>query len=235
MAKRGLIWLTMALAITAAVLIPAQAAGDQAGPSESASGQQAESPSVWPPMTVVFLYGESGLPGIKTTLEYLDEYHWRSVGGGYLSFFNGEFVVTRDSSDTYLVQRHDGSGALLPLRWFRPDWFSMIAGYGFGHDPALSGDGIEGYSLDYEWACPTDDLVELGLDVPAACDAGEAFFMTRESYRFRTDIEPPLVIEAFSEIDGEKVGHYQVLEVDFTRPNPNLTIPAGANVLIIGE
>ncbi|MCO5178183.1 MAG: hypothetical protein M9890_14605, partial [Thermomicrobiales bacterium] len=61
--------------------------------------------------------------------------------------------------------------------------------------------------------CPIQEAGHPPMPQPAACDHGDTYREV-ESWTFRTDITPPMVISGYNEIDGKVVSTVEVLNVE---------------------
>lgn len=185
--------------------------------SAEADSAKAQAGADWQPVTVTYRSGST-----IAQLEYMDARHWRKeiiedrlhpeAVGSVMSFGDQTFRQTqRDTATAYEDTLTDG--VAVPERWLHPGFDAVLQ---YKHYVASPGDAPN--TIVYQQVfptvpCPVQEVGHPRIPQPAACDHGNTYREV-ESWTFRTDITPPMVISGYNEIDGKIVSTVEVLSVE---------------------
>lgn len=208
----------LALALTFAVSLATMLAPAGDGPRDSSAQTDIDD---WPAMTITYI-----AEGSMVRVEYESRNEWRSqvvsgvspgvvtefVDGTYRTFerqiVNGDAATVERRRETY------SDGVVVPARWLHPEFAVGLEYRRYTVTTDATADRAT-YSMRYTIPCPPDTPGHPPIpDLPEVCNT-QVTFEELETFVFRTDIEPPMVVDYISDVEGEATIVAQVVDVEF--------------------
>lgn len=185
--------------------------------SAEADSARKQAATDWQPVTITY-QSDSTIARV----EYRDTQYWRKeiiedrrhpeAVGTVMSFGDQTYRQTQsDIATDYEDTVTDGIA--VPERWLHPGFEAVLQ---FTHYVAHTGDAPNTavYAQVFPSVpCPVQEAGHPSMPQPAACDHGDTYREV-ESWTFRTDITPPMVIWGYNEVDGKVMSTVEVLSVE---------------------
>lgn len=177
----------------------------------------------WSSLAVTYRMGNT-----VVRLDYQDAYHWRKeilenrddseLAGTVMTFEDSTYreypvnTIDKRTGQAFVYEETLTGGIEVPERWLHPGFLAVLIQNHF-----VSSDNNESGTLKVQQTltipCTPQEPGHPPIPQPAACERSDTYREV-ETWTFRTDITPPMVIAGRSEADGQVQWQVEVLSVE---------------------